>query len=339
MQSGADAFLIFRKQVVVRVEFVSQISQAETMDSTPTWEQALAEFADHIRLDKRHSPHTVRSYLSDVKNLSQFAIAASVASPTGIDIRILRGWLVQANHDGKSRATITRRAASVRVFATWCFKYGITARDEGQLLVSPKVQRELPTVLRADQVIQVIDTAEELVATSTGLDQALAIRNIAILEVLYASGIRVSELCGLDIDDIDYERRAIRVLGKGAKPRAVPLGNPAIAALDRWLAIARPLYLTAASGAAVFLGTRGGRINSRVAREVVVSLVDRHPNIPHMAPHGLRHSAATHVLEGGADLRTVQELLGHATLTTTQLYTHVSIERLRVAYEQAHPRA
>lgn len=309
------------------------------MESSPAWEQTLAEFADHLRLDCQHSPHTIRSYLSDLTSLSQFAVGRGIQRPGDIDIRLLRSWLAQASGEGKARATITRRTVSVRVFSTWCFKSKITTQDHAQLLAAPKAHRDLPTVLRTDQVVQVIETAEALVHACEGDDQVKAVRNVAILEVLYATGIRVSELSGLDVDDIDYERRAIRVLGKGSKPRTVPIGVPAMRAMDRWLTTGRPEWATEQSGSAVFLGARGGRINQRVAREVVTSLVALHPDIPHLAPHGLRHSAATHVLEGGADLRTVQELLGHATLATTQLYTHVSVERLRTAYEQAHPRA
>lgn len=309
------------------------------METTAAWEQTLAEFEDHVRLDKQHSPHTIRGYVSDVKSLSEFAVERGVEHPRDLDIRLLRSWLARESAGGKSRSTITRRTVSARVFSLWCFKSGITSQDSAQLLASPKAHRDLPTVLRADQVATVLDAAESLVADSEGADRVKAIRNVAILEVLYATGIRVSELCGMDIDDIDYERRAIRVMGKGSKPRTVPMGVPAIRALDRWLAEGRPQWVTDKSGAAVFLGVRGGRIDPRAAREVVTSTIALHPDIPHLAPHGLRHSAATHVLEGGADLRSVQELLGHATLATTQLYTHVSVERLRSAYEQAHPRA
>lgn len=168
---------------------------------------------------------------------------------------------------------------------------------------------------------------------------ALALRDLAMLELLYASGIRVSELVGLDVDDVDRSRRVVRVLGKGAKERTVPLGVPALRALDRWLQGGRPLLATDASGPAVFLGARGRRIDPRTVRAVVHAAAAAVPDAPDIGPHGLRHSAATHMLEGGADLRTVQEMLGHASLATTQIYTHVSVERLRATYEQAHPRA
>jgi integrase/recombinase XerC len=164
-------------------------------------------------------------------------------------------------------------------------------------------------------------------------------RDDAIMELLYATGIRVSELCGLDIDDIDDSRRTIKVMGKGSKERVVPVGIPAMGAVDRWRRAGRPHMATPTSGPALFLGAKGGRIDPRTARRVVHARIEAVGSVPDMGPHGLRHTAATHLLEGGADLRSVQELLGHASLSTTQIYTHVSIERLVSAYRQAHPRA
>ena len=166
----------------------------------------------------------------------------------------------------------------------------------------------------------------------------IRLRDTVVLEVLYASGIRVSELCGLDIDDVDLSRRVLRVLGKGARERTVPFGVPAHRAIEEWLRHGRPALAVAASGAALLLGARGGRLNPTAARRIVAAWA-RAADLPHTSPHGLRHSAATHMLEGGADLRSVQELLGHASLASTQIYTHVSRERLRRVYDQAHPRA
>jgi integrase/recombinase XerC len=168
---------------------------------------------------------------------------------------------------------------------------------------------------------------------------ALALRDTAILELLYASAIRVSELCGLDADDIDQERRTVRVLGKGGKERTVPMGLPAARAVRRWLADGRPVVARDDSPPALLLGARGGRLDPRAARRVVHARIAAAGPVPDTGPHGLRHSAATHLLEGGADLRSVQEMLGHSSLATTQIYTHVSIERLLSAYQQAHPRA
>ena len=165
------------------------------------------------------------------------------------------------------------------------------------------------------------------------------LRDVAILELLYATGIRVGELCGLDVDDVDRTRRVVRVLGKGRKERTVPYGVPADRAIGRWLEEARPQLFVPGAGGAMFLGARGGRIDQRAVRTLVHARLADVPNAPDMGPHGLRHTAATHLLEGGADLRTVQELLGHASLSTTQLYTHVTTDRLRQAYKLAHPRA
>jgi integrase/recombinase XerC len=170
-------------------------------------------------------------------------------------------------------------------------------------------------------------------------DDVQDLRDRAVLELLYATGIRVSELCGLDVDDVDGDRRVVRVLGKGRKERAVPYGVPAGRALDEWLSRGRPRWVRPSSGPALVLGARGGRIDPRTVRSVVHGRLGEVPGAPDLGPHGLRHSTATHLLEGGADLRSVQELLGHATLATTQIYTHVSIERLRKSYERAHPRA
>jgi integrase/recombinase XerC len=173
----------------------------------------------------------------------------------------------------------------------------------------------------------------------TSDESVTGLRDRALLELLYASGARVSEICGLDVGDVDLERHTVRVIGKGDKERVVPIGVPAIHAVRDWLANGRPGLVTRASGPALLLGLRGGRLDPRTARRAVHARLRAVPGVPDLGPHGLRHSAATHLLEGGADLRTVQELLGHATLATTQIYTHVSIERLRATYERAHPRA
>jgi integrase/recombinase XerC len=202
----------------------------------------------------------------------------------------------------------------------------------GQRLVSPKAHRPLPGVLAPDQARAVVDAA-------AGAEEPIGLRDSVVLELLYASGIRVSELVGLDVDDVDRSRRLLRVLGKGRKERSVPYGVPAERSLDAWLTRGRPALATADSGPALLLGARGGRLDPREARRVVHAATAGTPGAPDIGPHGLRHSAATHVLEGGADLRSVQELLGHASLATTQIYTHVTVERLRAVHAQAHPRA
>ncbi|MEU4455483.1 tyrosine-type recombinase/integrase, partial [Nocardioides sp. NPDC023903] len=186
------------------------------------------------------------------------------------------------------------------------------------------------------------DEVESLIAaaiTAAEDGTPVGMRDIAVLEMLYATGARVGELVGLDLDDVDYERRIIRVLGKGRKERMVPFGGPAVRALDRWVVRGRPQLVNESSGPALFLGARGGRLDQRAVRTLVHRRLADVPGAPDLGPHGLRHSTATHLLEGGADLRSVQELLGHASLATTQIYTHVSSDRLRKAYRQAHPRA
>jgi integrase/recombinase XerC len=207
-------------------------------------------------------------------------------------------------------------------------------------LSSPRAHRTLPAVLAADQARQVLDragTAPE--EDEDPAETAVRLRNALVVELLYASGIRVGELVGLDVDDVDRGRRLLRVLGKGRKERSVPFGAPAATALESWLTRGRPVLAVADSGPALLLGLRGSRLDAREARRVVHAAMAATPGAPDIGPHGLRHSAATHVLEGGADLRSVQELLGHASLATTQVYTHVTVERLRAVHARAHPRA
>ena len=207
--------------------------------------------------------------------------------------------------------------------------------SRGARLASPRAHHRLPAVLRADQAAAALDNA----ALGAAQLDPVALRDHLLLELLYATGIRVSELCGLDVDDVDDGRRTLRVLGKGAKERTVVYGAPAAAALDAWRADGRPHLAVAGSGPALLLGARGGRLDPRIARAVVHDAARSVPGAPDIAPHGLRHSAATHLLEGGADLRSVQELLGHASPATTQLYTHVTADRLRAVHDSAHPRA
>ena len=286
-----------------------------------------AEFGRYLRFERDLSPHTVRAYLSDVTALFEHLDGRL----HGLDIATLREWLAQQHAEGKARATLARRTACVRTFTAYCHRRGWLPDDPGLLLGSAKAPRPLPAVLDQEQAQAVLD------APSAGEPQEL--RDQAMLELLYATGVRVSELCALDVDDVDRDRHVIRVLGKGRKERSVPFGLPALRALDRWCVHGRPLWIRAGSGAAVFLGCGAGPIDAGTVRRVVHARLREVEGAPDMGPHGLRHTAATHLLEGGADLRSVQELLGHASLHTTQIYTHVSIERLRAVYRQAHPRA
>jgi integrase/recombinase XerC len=249
-----------------------------------------------------------------------------------LDLGVLRSWLAQGRTRGHSRATIARHAAAARSLTAYLHRARLLPTDVGQRLVSPKAHRTLPGVLAPGQARAMVDSA-------AGAEEPAGLRDALVLELLYASGIRVSELVGLDVDDVDRGRRLLRVLGKGRKERSVPYGLPAEAALDAWLTRGRPALVTGHSGPALLLGVRGRRLDPREARRIVHTAVAAAPGAPDVGPHGLRHSAATHVLEGGADLRSVQELLGHASLATTQIYTHVTVERLRAVHAQAHPRA
>ncbi|MFI7464449.1 tyrosine recombinase XerC [Nonomuraea sp. NPDC049646] len=291
-------------------------------------DEVLAEFERYLRFERDLSPHTVRAYLSDITALLDHLRGRL----DGLDISELRGWLADQHSAGKARATLARRTACVRTFTAYCHRRGWLAADPGLLLGSAKAPRPLPAVLDQDQAQTVLSAPP-----STGDPKDL--RDQALLELLYATGVRVGELCALDVDDVDRDRHVIRVLGKGRKERSVPFGLPALRALDRWCINGRPIWVRERSGPALFLGVRGGRIDAGTVRRVVHARLAQTEGAPDMGPHGLRHTAATHLLEGGADLRSVQELLGHASLNTTQIYTHVSIDRLRTAYRQAHPRA
>ena len=296
---------------------------------------ALADYERHLVSERDLSPHTVRAYLGDVAGLLDHAARLGHTRLADLDVRALRSWLAAQQTRGRARTTLSRRATAVRVFTAWAQRTGRAETDPGALLGSPKPHRTLPPALRVDEARALLEAA----AVRADDGSPLGCRDVAILELLYATGIRVGELCGLDVDDIDRERRVARVFGKGRKERAVPFGRPAERALDGWLATGRPGLAVSASGPALFLGARGGRIDQRAVRALVHARLADVPGAPDLGPHGLRHTAATHLLEGGADLRTVQELLGHASLATTQIYTHVTTDRLRQAYRQAHPRA
>ncbi len=295
----------------------------------------LADYERHLRVERDLSAHSVRAYVSDVGDLLEHLHRLGFADAADIDLRALRSWLAKQQTLGRSRTTLARRATAARVFTAWLHRTGRAARDAGAGLGSPKAHRTLPPVLRTDEARDLIVAATEL----AGDGSATGLRDVALLELLYATGIRVGELVGLDVDDVDEERRVIRVLGKGRKERSVPFGQPAARALRDWVDGGRPALASDRSGSALFLGARGGRLDQRAVRTLVHRRVADVPGAPDIGPHGLRHTAATHLLEGGADLRSVQELLGHASLATTQLYTHVTTDRLRRAYQQAHPRA
>lgn len=308
---------------------------AGATEEDSAFSSVLAAYERHLTSERDLAPHTVRAYLGDVGDLLDHASRSGAGSVDDLSLRMLRSWLAKQQSLGMSRTTLSRRATAARVFTAWAARTGRTATDPGALLRSPKPHRHLPAALTDDEVRQLLDAVTAAAASGAAVDQ----RDVAILELLYATGVRVGELVALDLDDIDAERQVVRVFGKGRKERTVPFGLPAAGALGAWCSRGRTGLATAVSGRALFLGVRGRRIDQRAVRSVVHERLTAVPGAPDLGPHGLRHTAATHLLEGGADLRTVQEILGHASLATTQIYTHVTTDRLRAAYQQAHPRA
>ena len=293
-------------------------------------------FLNYLESERNLSAHTIRAYLGDLDSFFEHLEKLDVTDFSKLELSHIRSWLANQQVKGGARTTLSRRAVSIRLCTKWATKKGYLAKDVGATLATPKGARTLPDVLNVADAGLAMDALATRVAEEDG---PLSKRDCAMVEVLYASGARVSELCGLDLQDIDYERNTIRVIGKGNKERTIPLGNPAMRALDAWLKEGRPSLAGDKSDRAVFLGARGKRIDQRTVRTVVYQALEALEGAVKLGPHALRHSAATHLLEGGADLRTVQEILGHASLATTLIYTHVSTERLQKAFKQAHPRA
>lgn len=310
-------------------------STAALDDLPPEFLRAVVDYEQHLAIERDLAAHTVRAYRNDVTGLLDHAARMGGTTPGDLDLRMLRSWLAKQQSLGHSRTTLARRATAARVFTAWLLRTGRSGTDAGASLASPRPHQTLPPVLRVDEARRLVSTAAELADD----DGPVGLRDVAMLELLYATGVRVGELVGLDLHDVDDERRVVRVLGKGRKERSAPFGQPAARALQAWLARGRPLLLLVGGDDALFLGARGRRIDQRAVRTMVHRRIADVAGAPDIGPHGLRHTAATHLLEGGADLRSVQELLGHASLATTQLYTHVSTDRLRRAYQQAHPRA
>lgn len=295
----------------------------------------VADYLTHLA-DRNLSPHTVRAYHGDLAGLDTFLAHRGVTSPRGVGLRDLRAWLAGQDAAGSHRSTLQRRGAAARGFFAWMVESGRLTADPAAALKTPRATRALPRTLTQAEATELMRAA---IAVAGEEQTAVSVRDVAILEILYAGGLRVSELCGLDLTSFDRARQLVRVIGKGDKERVVPMGVPALRALDAWL-LRRPELARPATGQAVFVGERTHRrIDPRVVRTIVhrsLRLVD---GAPDLGPHGLRHAMATHLLEGGADLRSVQEMLGHASVATTQIYTHVTDERLRSAFQQAHPRA
>ncbi|QCR43782.1 recombinase XerC [Curtobacterium sp. SGAir0471] len=326
---------------------------------------AVESFLGHVRGARGLSEQTVRAYANDLDRLVQFAAERGIDAARGLGLELLRDWLWDADQRGLARSTIARRSSSVRAFTRWASESGLLDTDPAARLRAPKGAGHLPRVVSTDQVRTVLDG----LAARAETDDPGALRDLAVVELLYAAGIRVSELVGMDVDDLDRSRLTVRVLGKGGKERVVPFGVPARDALKAWLDRGRPALAAraagtagnagadetarttgtargagtaraaGAAGAALFLGDRGGRLGVRSVYRVVARALEDLPGAGPSGPHTFRHTAATHLLDGGADLRAVQELLGHASLGTTQVYTHVSSGRLREVYRTAHPRA
>ncbi len=287
------------------------------------FEPAIEDFCEHLRLVRGRSEATVRGYRSDLVGMAE-----DLGGFGDFNLTQLRAWLGRAAVAGKSRSTLARRTASVKAFSTWAAKNSLIDADVAARLVSPGVHRELPKVLGTEQ-------AGDLVGNADSHSESEFLRDSAILELLYATGMRVSELCGLDIADVDLHRQLVKVLGKGDKERMIPFGDAAGDAVEKWLGVRDGMAVVAT---AMFVGARGRRIDPRQVRRIVerAAVVS---GVGPLSPHSLRHTAATHLLDGGADLREVQELLGHSSLQTTQIYTHVSSQRLLEAFKRAHPRA
>lgn len=330
-------------------------SSAETADHGSAADLARLEtFADHQRHELHRSENTVRAYATDLQDLlahlrREHPETTGPAAPTGVsaldavDLTDLRRWLAGMARGGLARTTLARRVSSVRTYMAWAVREGLREDDPTVRLASPTADSTLPPVLQRQQMDRLLSGLATAVAAADEEEDAVAAavarRDLALLELLYATGVRVAELAGLDVDDLDAGRRTLTVVGKGDRQRTVPYGGPAAQAVADWLDRGRPLLARPDSGPALFLGVRGGRIGVRQVRAVVDRALEGLGDTSARGPHALRHTAATHLLDGGADLRSVQEVLGHSSLQTTQVYTHVSIDRLREGYRQAHPRA
>lgn len=314
------------------------------------FEQHIDAFINHLKANKGLSANTLKAYRSDIESCLALFVRRGVSDLNEITLDDLRSWMASESRN-HARSSMARKTVAVRGFFSWGYEHGIMRTNQAATLLTPSIPNTLPSVLTEVQAEQLMDQADADDASvdeadsnnnnETGLEvrmRAETQRNTAILELLYATGIRIAELIALNVHDVDFANRTIKVTGKGNKQRVVPFGAPAMRALEIWLAEGRAKLENLNSADALFLGARGGRLNQRVARDVVHKAAQE-AGVPDISPHALRHSAATHMLDGGADLREVQELLGHASLKTTQRYTHVSIEQLKTRYVQAFPRA
>lgn len=303
---------------------------------TTALREAIALYLRAVELERGASSHTVRAYAGDLATFAEFVEARGAEpDPALIDLELLREWVWSLNDAGLAASSLARRTSTMRGFTAWLVRTGRAPGDAGVRLRAPRPDRHLPRVLSRSQVDALLDGLIDHAATHN----PQALRDLAMIELLYASALRVSELVGLDLGDVDAARRMVRVFGKGAKERMVPFGVPAARALAGYLERGRPALFAGRSASALFLGARGARESTRAVYGLVAGLLAELPGSGPAGPHTFRHTAATHLLDGGADLRAVQEILGHASLGTTQIYTHVSAERLASVYRTAHPRA
>ena len=294
----------------------------------------LDQFGAELSVGRGFSPNTVKAYLSDVADLQEFMLSKNQNEILDLDLELMRDWLWRVSEKGLTKTTLARKSAAVRAFTAWLYKNGKLDSDPGLRLRSPKASRTLPKVLSREAMSGIFDKLEPLATT----DNPAAMQDLLMIELLYGSGIRVSELVGLNLEDIDYGRKILRVTGKGNKQRMVPYSDPAGDALAAWIRSGRMQFENEVSQNALLITSRGKRVGVRQVYALVASLLSE-TAVGQAGPHALRHSAATHLLDGGADLRAVQELLGHSSLATTQIYTHVSVDRLKQGYLKAHPRA
>lgn len=299
---------------------------------------ALEQFERHLATQRALAAHTRRAYLADLTALARHAQRYGAPSPNEVTLSVLRAWLGAGADRGLARTTLARRAAAARTFFGWALRQGLVEQDPTLRLASPRAARVLPTVLPVNAAAALLDAARDQALAADPQSKPAHLRVWATAELLYGAGIRVGELESLDIHDVNLSENLVRVLGKGSKERVVPFGHPAAKALAQWLNEGRPTFATTLSGQALLLGVRGQRWGQRQIRDAIHQLAAL-AGVADVAPHDLRHSAATHLLQGGSDLRAVQEVLGHASLATTQRYTHVDADRLSQVYQQAFPRA
>lgn len=309
--------------------------------------RSLEAFERYLTYELHRSPETIRAYRQDLNDLFTYARRHGTTHLTDLDLQTLRGWLATHHHRQAAKSSMARRTSSLKTFFTWAEEEELVKTNPALKLLSPKKDQHLPPVLSAEQMQELISTVARALETDPANPRLL--RLAAVLELLYATGIRISELTGLDLSSVDRTHLTVRVVGKGNKERVVPFGAPAMAALNRWVIRGRPTWLpsTESTGTsldrplqpALFIGPRGGRANPRQIRTDLTTLLGILPDSEATGAHVFRHTAATHLVDGGADIRAVQELLGHSSLATTQVYTHVSVDRLTQAYTAAHPRA